>query len=206
MHELRKSILAGMAIGLGCIAYISVENRYVGALLFSIGLLTICGLQWNLFTGKLCRCTIHQNIKMLSVTLFGNLIGSLIMYLLYLYTAKDASTAIQIAEKKFQTGYLNGFVLGILCEICIYIAVIGYKNIRYDIGRYLSIMLGVMVFILCGFEHSVADMFYYFVWLKPLEMEPMQILRGTLYLLVVILGNVAGAVIINFLDKETKNV
>ena len=49
-----KSILAGLFIGIGGIAYLSVENKVVGAALFAVGLFTICTLGYNLYTGKLC--------------------------------------------------------------------------------------------------------------------------------------------------------
>ena len=53
--------------------------------------------------------------------------------------------------------YLGLFVLGILCNICIFIAVNGYANNPHQVGKYLALFLGVSVFILCGTEHSVAD-------------------------------------------------
>lgn len=54
MVEIRRSIAAGVCIGIGCIAYLSVDNRYVGAFLFSIGLMAVCVFRLNLFTGKVC--------------------------------------------------------------------------------------------------------------------------------------------------------
>ena len=59
--------------------------------------------------------------------------------------------------------YLGLFVLGILCNICIFIAVNGYANNPHQVGKYLALFLGVSVFILCGTEHSVADMYYWSV-------------------------------------------
>ena len=96
--------------------------------------------------------------------------------------------------------FISLFILGILCDILIYIAVEGYATSPYEIGKHLSIFFGVMVFIFCGFEHCVADMFYYSVagmW------------NGDALLRVVIisLGNAVGGVFIPLLRSflEEKN-
>lgn len=50
---IKKSILAGILIGLGVIINLQSENPIIGALLFSFGLLTIIRMQLNLYTGKI---------------------------------------------------------------------------------------------------------------------------------------------------------
>jgi formate/nitrite transporter FocA (FNT family) len=47
-----KSILAGIFIGIGCCLYLSIPDKLIGALCFSLGLLGIRIFQLNLFTGK----------------------------------------------------------------------------------------------------------------------------------------------------------
>lgn len=194
MSELRKSILAGMAIGLGCIAFVSVENRYMGAFLFSIGLLTICGMEWSLFTGKLCRCR-NSVLDMIKIWV-GNLVGSVVMAAGYYGACGKMESAAAVITAKLQKPPLAAFISGMLCEMCIYIAVIGYREVKSDIGKYLAIILGVMVFILAGFEHCVADMFYiaasgHFVHTY-----------GFLFLLLVTAGNITGAFVMNVMDKR----
>ena len=56
---------------------------------------------------------------------------------------------------------LSLFILAIFCNILIYIAVENYNCNPQEVGRYLAMFLGVVVFIFCGFEHCVADMFYF---------------------------------------------
>jgi len=51
--DIYKSILAGMAIALGCWMYLAAPNAVVGAFLFSCGLLTVRLYKLNLFTGKI---------------------------------------------------------------------------------------------------------------------------------------------------------
>lgn len=53
------------------------------------------------------------------------------------------------------------FILGIFCNLLIFVAVDGFKENPHEIGKYLSLFFGVSVFIICGFEHCVADMFYF---------------------------------------------
>lgn len=52
MKLIRKSILAGIMIGISSTVYLSVNNKIIGALLFSIGLFMICSFKMYLFTGK----------------------------------------------------------------------------------------------------------------------------------------------------------
>jgi formate/nitrite transporter FocA (FNT family) len=71
----------------------------------------------------------------------------------------------------------------------IYIAVNNYKKASNEIGKYIGIIMGIMVFILCGFEHCVANMFYFTVagaWS----------LRTLLYVLIMVLGNSVGSIVI----------
>ena len=52
--KLVKSILAGIMIGVGCNIFISCENKYIGSLLFSLGLVTILLFDFSLYTGNVC--------------------------------------------------------------------------------------------------------------------------------------------------------
>ena len=74
---LKKSILAGMAISLGCLGYLSVDNKYLGAFLFSIGLISICSNGWYLFTGRVCFVDILEDPLHLIIVWGGNLLGCL---------------------------------------------------------------------------------------------------------------------------------
>ena len=74
----------------------------------------------------------------------------------------------------------------------------GYKTIPHEVGKYLAILFGVIVFILCGFEHCVANMYYFTVggvwgW------------KAVAYLLLMTLGNAAGGVLIPLLRKAARS-
>ena len=70
-----RSILAGIAIGIGGSAYLSIDNHIVGALVFSLGLLVICFWKLDLFTGKLCFISKPSGLVYLVFVYLCNLIG-----------------------------------------------------------------------------------------------------------------------------------
>ena len=53
MKKITNGISAGLMVAIGCAIYLSCENKYVGACLFSIALLTVCFKEYSLFTGKI---------------------------------------------------------------------------------------------------------------------------------------------------------
>ena len=103
-----------------------------------------------------------------------------------------------MCETKLNDSLASLFFLGILCNILIYIAVEGYKNNPHEPGKYLALIFGVMVFILCGTEHCVADMFYF--WMGGAFTG-----RGIVCLLAITLGNAVGGVLFPLLrDLQNK--
>ena len=93
-----------------------------------------------------------------------------------------------MCQTKLNDNLISLFFLGILCNILIYIAVEGFKNIPHEVGKYLALLFGVMVFILCGTEHCVADMFYF--WIAGAWNA-----RAIVCILIITLGNAVGGVI-----------
>ena len=185
-----SAILAGMCIGFGGMVFLSVDNKVVGTALFTIGLFVICTFGFHLFTGKVCY--VFMNDRSYAVDLpviwVGNIIGTGIVA----GAAGLTRNASNLAEKagalcqtKMNDSYLSLFFLGVLCNVFIYIAVEGYGKNPHELGKYLSLFFGVMVFILAGTEHCVADMFYFWMaggWSAD----------ALLRLLVITLGNAVG--------------
>lgn len=190
-----KSILAGVCIAVGGVIYLSVENKVVGAALFATGLFTICTFGYNLFTGKVCYLPDAQNkgqyLRWLAQIWVGNLIGAAgVGYLIRLTRAGEAlaQKAQGLCDTKLGDTPWSIFLLAILCNLMIYIAVENYRSNPHPVGKYIAIFLGVMVFILAGFEHCVANMFYFSVanrWG----------LQTVAYLLVMTLGNAVGGIL-----------
>ena len=187
------SVLGGVCIGIGGVVFLSCENKVTGALMFCLGLFTICTFGFNLFTGKV-GYVFEQPLSytgfVLSVWL-GNLVGTgLVGYGVRLTRiAGIADKAAVLCQAKLDDNLLSIFILSVLCNVLMFIAVDGFKNNAHEVGKYVGIFLGVTVFILCGFEHCVANMFYFSV-------ANMWSAKTVLYLLVMSVGNACGGVLI----------
>lgn len=194
-----KGILAGIMIAIGGTVFLSTENKIIGSIFFSIGLFIICTKELNLFTGKI-GYIFDKNLKYtleVFITLLGNFIGTFISANILKYTriySNISRKAINICNIKLNDNLISILILSIFCGILMYLAVNGYKTIKDDFGKYASIFLAVIVFILCGFEHSIANMYYFSIanlWSS----------NSFIYLLIMILGNSIGGVFIPICDK-----
>ena len=192
-----KAVLAGFCIGVGGDVFLALlgTNKPLGAILFSVGLFTICTHGLNLFTGKACYILDNKPSYLLTLVVIwvGNFIGTWIMSLFVSLTRlapSFAEAAGYLVAIKNNDSLLSLFFLGAICNVLIYIAVEGYKSNPHEFGKYLALILGVSVFILIGSEHSVADMFYYAAC--------GQLFTGNaiLRLVVISLGNVFGGLLI----------
>ena len=194
-------ILAGISISLGGTVFLMCESKIVGALFFTVGLFCVCSFGFNLFTGKVCYVFDNDGkyAARLPVMWLGNLIGAVLAGLLLLPTRLGpalTAAAAAVCNAKLGQSYLSAFILGVFCDIMIYIAVEGYKSIPYEVGKYLAIFFGVTVFVICGFEHCVANMFYFTVgkaWGA----------KAVLMLLVITAGNAVGGVALPLARKLT---
>ena len=90
-----------------------------------------------------------------------------------------------LCETKLGDNLASIFLLAIFCNMLIYIAVDGFNKNEHQVGKYLALFFGVMVFILSGFEHCVANMYYF-------SMAGMWSGQTLLYVLVMSLGNSVG--------------
>ena len=149
-----RSILGGILISLGCIAYLSSDDKFIGSLLFSIGLLTIIYFKYYLYTGAIC--TFKYNDEELPLITIGNIIGTTIVSLFVKYSRLNylIPKIDDIVLNKSNDSFLSLFIMGMLCELCIFIAVTAKEY------KPLFIIFGVTVFVFCGFEHCIADSFY----------------------------------------------
>ena len=190
-----KGIYAGIMIAIGGTVYLSVSNTVAGSFLFSIGLLTICMYGMNLFTGKVGYVLINKANYLIELlfSLFGNFVGTVIVGRLILLTRYNSISqrALTISNLKLNDNLLSIFILSAFCGMLMYIAVNNYKKASNEIGKYAGIFMCVMVFILSGFEHCVANMYYFTV-------ADVWSLKSLLYMLIMVLGNSVGSIIIAF--------
>ncbi len=188
-----RAILAGVMISIGGTIYLACESKLLGAFLFSIGLYAICAFGLNLYTGKIGYVVDNKPkyIIELLITLLGNLIGTVACgYLLFLTRIGDKlrATAGVISDVKLNDNLLSIFILAIFCGIIMYLAVDLFKRLG-DFGKYMGIFMGITVFILAGFEHCVANMYYF-------SAANMWTWKTILYVLVMIAGNSVGSILL----------
>ena len=188
--------MAGICISIGCIANISCDNRYVGAILFSFGLLAVCTFGYDLFTGKVCYL---DNLADLALILLGNFLGSALTAVVFSGCSanKYQEKITAICETKLNEPIVSIFLLGILCNIMIYFAVEGYKS-----KQVLLLIGGVSIFVLCGFEHCVANVFYITYGSFMTHLSPVKII---IFFIGNILGNTIGGRIMKSIGKVVIN-
>ena len=204
------AVLAGICIGLGGTVFLRLKDAFaggnvVGALLFGIGLFVICTRGYNLFTGK--ACYIFDNkpgyLISLAVIWLGNLVGTCFLAFVENLTSICGSesginvTAQAMVDAKLSSSLLSVFILACICNVFIYLAVNGYAKNPHELGKYLALFLGVSIFILCGTEHSIADMYYWAVSGTLLSLPG----KSFLYLIVISLGNIVGGVLFPLAEK-----
>jgi len=182
-------ILAGVMIAMGGSVFLACENKVVGAVLFTVALLSICLFGFSLYTGKVGFLVQDHSGKALSSTflgLLGNLIGTVLMGLVVTAALPNLhEAAIAACEKRMLQTPVQTLLRGFLCGILMYTAVWAYREKKTIAG----IVFCIPVFILSGFEHSIADMFYF-------ALAGAFRLSSTWFLLLVVIGNSLGGMLI----------
>ena len=171
IRVLINAVLAGIFIGLAGTVYLSVPNKFAGAFLFGFGLLTIVCYGFKLYTGAI-GYLVNQGRKtgsyavMLAIIWAGNWIGTWLVgsALRCSRVGSELSRkAASLCSAKVADDWISLFVLGVFCGMLMYLAVESFrrKNEIPAPGPVLMVFLCVMIFILSGFEHCIADMFYF---------------------------------------------
>ena len=154
------SIFAGFLIGLGGTVNL-IATGLTGAIFFSVGLYAILMFKGHLVTGKFSTIGINGYHWYDYITCWlGNFVGATFAALTCLMSSKyDViyDGALRVSAIRFSNTFFENVALGILCGICVFIAVAGYSRNSHP----LTVMLPVTVFVFCGFNHCVADMFYF---------------------------------------------
>lgn len=177
------SIMAGMFIafaGLGAtIASCTVDSLSIAKLtagcVFPAGLAMVVLTGTELFTGNSLmvisvlskRLSVLKLIWSWFVVYIGNLIGGLIVsaiavysHVLSLFDDKLVNAVVNTATVKCSISFCDGLLRGIACNILVCLAVIMAMASKSASGKIVSLFFPIMVFVVCGFEHSVANMFY----------------------------------------------
>lgn len=202
------SMGSGLMVGLGGVsslianALLGEMGRLVGAALFSLGIFAIVTYNMNLFTGMVAEIPNIglKNCWRLVVCFIGNTLGVALLALLAYYspmaaTVKAQGVAVIETKLAFDDWALRAFCSSVLCGILITISV---KSRRYATQKGMSATLGVLfpiiVFAFCGFDHSVANMLYFFYYGEFS-------LKIVGYILLTVLGNLVGGVVFPLVSK-----
>lgn len=183
---LSYSILAGCMIGLAGVVNLSVDNKFIGAFLFSFGLITILAQGLFLYTGKMGTINLSCEWVLLPVIILGNFIGTNIIAWGIRFTRFGDvlnQNAQVIVQNKLADSWFSILLLSIGCGIMMYLAVKGWLE---NSDSWLIVILPVMIFILSGFEHSIANMFYF-------AMAGEYSLKAVGYIFIMLIGNAVGS-------------
>ncbi len=204
---LLNSILAGLAISLGGWAYLCITQKMgtniLASFVFSFGLILICNFGFNLYTGKICYLFNNAEKKFgnrlldMGIILLGNLIGTLIFSLLLRVLSGNNliyETLESITTTKLNYTWYETIVRAFFCGILVYTAVEGFRKIDSSIGKYIMLIMSIGIFIISGFEHSIANMFYYFLNLNFT-------FNALISILLCVIGNSIGGLFIPLIIK-----
>jgi formate/nitrite transporter len=178
-------VLAGIYISLGAAAAMTVLSgnldmalaKFLAGVVFSVGLMLVIVPGAELFTGNVLmaigiidkRYNFIKLIRNWLIVYLGNFLGSLFIMFIVYYSGFLGSvdqptvlglTAIKIAHAKMALGFGAALLRGILCNILVCLAVIMSISSRSLEGKILGIFFPIMVFVLSGYEHSIANMYF----------------------------------------------
>lgn len=184
---LAKMILLGMMAGAfiafgGAASSVAAHGvadvglaRSIAGAIFPVGLMLVVFTGSELFTGNSLmimavidkKITLLKMIRNLVVVYFANFIGALIIdVLVFLSGQFDFSDGglgaytIKVALAKTSIAPVTAVISGILCNILVCLAIVLAGTAKDSIGRIFGIFFPIAAFVVCGFEHCVANMFY----------------------------------------------
>lgn len=150
-------------------------SRLLNALIFPGGLIMVVLAGSELFTGNslLIIPLLEKKIKITEllrswlIVYAGNLIGSVFVAAIFVYShtaglfdGKLAQTLVNTAVTKTSLSFSDAFLRGILCNILVCIAVWITIGASTAVGKVIGLYLPIVIFVLAGYEHCVANMFY----------------------------------------------
>jgi formate transporter len=179
------AVMAGAFIALGAIfatvAWTGTAtipfgwSRIVGGIVFSLGLILVIVGGAELFTGNNLiimawaerRVGTWRLLYNWLIVYAGNLAGAIataaLVFLAGQYTMAGGAvgaTALNIALSKVSLNFLQAFMLGILCNALVCLAVWLCYSARSTVDKIASIVFPISAFVACGFEHCVANMYF----------------------------------------------
>ncbi len=197
-------MMAGFMIGIGGYSSQLITAaglpKALSAAVFPVGLIMVILTGSELFTGNCLMFgavvsnenTINKMLKVWITSYIGNILGSVILaYALLLCNPSEEymEVAKNAALSKVSMSPTEMFIKAILCNMLVCIAVYTALMADNTAGKILATFVPVFVFVLCGFEHSVANMFF-------LTIGQADIFQTIYQISVVTVGNIIGGAMI----------
>ena len=187
--------------------------RIAGGITFSLGLILVVVGGAELFTGNNLiamawasgRVTTQQVMRNWGWVYLGNLVGAVgtavLVWLAGVHTMSNGlvgETMVQIARSKIALDPVSAVARGILCNVLVCLAVWLCMGARSVTDKILATVFPITAFVACGFEHSVANMYFLpiGVALATGTSAPLSVAGAVSNLALVTLGNVLGGTIL----------
>lgn len=177
------SMFAGMFIAIGAegsnLAVHDIGNlgiaKTVAGCVFPVGLMMLSVIGAELFTGNCMMITavVDRRISLLRmlrnwvVVYLGNILGSVLTAAVVFGSGQFDATGgalgaytIKVAMGKMGLDFGKAFLSGIMCNILVCVAVLMSSAAKDIAGKLLACFFPIMVFVVSGFEHCVANMYY----------------------------------------------
>lgn len=177
------AIFAGIFIALAgvgaTVAAATVENaslaKFLSACIFPAGLLMVLIAGSELFTGNCLliipvlakRIKLRAMIRNLVIVVLGNFVGAVLIAFLCsyggvfsLFNEAVAQSVVNTAAAKCNIPFVQGVIKGVLCNFLVCLAVWMAFAAKTVGGKLAAIYLPILIFVVCGFEHNVANMYY----------------------------------------------
>lgn len=176
-------IMAGMFIAGGgaasSVAMHAVTNvgvaRLLAGIIFPVGLMMIVMIGGELFTGDCLiilgildkKCSIPGAIKVLCIVWLSNLVGAVAIAALVFFSGQFNYTGgllgaftIKVALGKATMSFGSAFASGILCNVFVCGGVLMAAAAKDISGKVWACFFPIMAFVVSGYEHCVANMYY----------------------------------------------
>ena len=208
LNNIKLSILSGLMIAVGGTIYLScIAKGWVpfGAVLFAAGLYTICVYGFNLYTGKVGYIACHfKDVNYIGLVILILVFNNITTYLLGIVCAYAFPAIVEPAKKiyeaKLAAPLLRLLITGIFCGLLMFLAVDTWKK-----GSPFGCFIYIPIFIISGFDHSIANSFYNGVANGFADAFTMQ---NALVVITVVIGNAIGGMLVPMMTrvwKEAKN-
>jgi len=223
-------MLAGLYVSFGANASIAVLSggtldvgfaKFLAGSVFSVGLMLVLIPGSELFTGNILMTIgfIYRKYSLIKVlrnwlaVYIGNLLGALAIAWLVFNSGLLGSinspsatgiVAMNIADAKLALGFTEALCRGILCNMLVCLAVIMCIASRSVMGKIFGIYFPIMAFVVSGYEHSVANMYFLPVGLMMKGEFISKFLTIFNNLIPVTLGNIIGGLLIVLLHPKVE--